>query len=306
MVTRIPREPIGKVLKIVLLEIQKAGCEDYIRDILPIVEPKLNLSEDELIVHERIGQAKWKLRVHSYSSKCVKAGFITKFRGLWKLTAQGKEVITRSDEDFICELNDKYRAWMNVNSSNTEGKRSDAVMEHASCRGLIDWFWNIHAAYYKKSMRQITPHLREGGFCQCHSELIIKYSLQPNEMRAIMIIGVLIDQVINTHFQHFYADFQKTFRYPKLYAHGPYITDGITSPNWLAYTRHNYDKEVNWEVVLVVSEALLGGLYDWFKDNGLSDEMRSFQQKLKEKVGWDFEEVNKVKLLPIIERIEQE
>ena len=222
MATRIPRERIGKILKVVLMEIKNAGGEDYVRDILPIVEPKLNLSEDQLSTSEITGQANWKRALHSYSNKCVKAGFITKFRGLWKLTAQGREVITKSDEDFVHELNEKCRAWVNVNSSNTKGERNGAVLENASCRGLIDWFWNIHVLYYKKSVRQITPHLRVGGFCQCHSEMIIKFSRDPKQMRAFMMIGVLIDQMMWTHFQHLYSDFEKTFRYPKLYAHAPY------------------------------------------------------------------------------------
>jgi hypothetical protein len=34
--------------------------------------------------------------------------------------------------------------------------------------------------------------------------------------------------------------------------------------------------------------------------------MRNFQQKLKEEVSREFEEINKDKLLPIIERIENE
>lgn len=298
MATGISRERRGEILKTVLLEIQNAGGEDYVRDILTIVEPKLNLSEDELIIRGRMGLPKWKQSVLSYSSRqCIKAGFITRFRGLWKLTDQGKEVIMKSDEDFIHELNEKSKA---------EEKRNGAVMEQPSCRGLIDWFWRIHVLYYKKSVREITPHLRADGVCQCHSEFVIKFSRNPKEMRAFMMVGVLIDQVMYTHFQHLYADFQKTFRYPKLYAHGPYITDGITSPNWLAYTNHGFDRKVDWEVVSVVSEALLGGLYEWFLNNHWRDEMKSFQLKLIETVDREFEDVNKDKLLPIIERIEQE
>ncbi len=307
MTTRIPREPIGKILKTVLLEIQKAGGEEYVRDILTIVEPKLNLSEDQLRIGKTTGLPKWKQSVLSYSSRqCIKAGFITRFRGLWKLTDQGKEVIMKSDEDFIRELDKKCRAWENVNSSKTVEEKRDLLKGQPSCRGLIDWFWRIHVLYYKKSVREITPHSRVDGFCQCHSEFVIKFSGDPKEMRAFMMVGVLIDQVMYTHFQHFYADFQKKFRYPKLYAHAPYITYGMASPNWLVYTRHNFDSKMDWKFVSDVAEALLSDLYDWFKNNGWSDESRNFQQKIKEEVCNEFEEVNKVKLLPIIERIEQE
>lgn len=302
MATKIPREPIGKILKAVFLEIQNAGGEAYLKDILPIVEPKLNLSEDQLSTGKIIGK-KWIWSVRSYSSKCVKAGFITKFRGLWKLTAQGKKVITKSDEDFIRELNDKCRAWMNDNSSNAEGGRSGAVIEQPSCRGLIDWFWKVPVRYHNRPVLINTLHPGGDGFCQCGSEKVIEGSSNPSQMRAFLMVGVLIDQMMWTHFRNLYSNFEKTFRYPKLYGHGGGV--GI-SPNWLVYTHHHFDEKVDWEVVSVVSDALLGDLYDWFKNNGWSDESRSFQQKIKEEIYNEFEEVNKVKLLPIIERIEQE
>ena len=193
---------------------------------------------------------------------------------------------------------------MNVNSSNTEEERSGAVMEQPSCRGLIDWFWTVPVRYHNRSRRMNTIVSEWRGFCQCTSEKIIKGSINPKQMRAFIMIGVLIDQIMEAHFSHLYSDFEKTFRYPRLDSHA---TGGRgVSPNWLVYTNHHFDEKVDWEVVSAVSEALLGGLYDWFRNNGWSDEMRNFQQKIKEKICKEFEEVNKVKLLPIIERIEQE
>ena len=315
MATRIPRERIGKILKAILIEINNAGGEDYHKDILSAVEPKLNLSEDQLVVNRITGKPKWKLSVHSYSSKCVKAGFITKFRGLWKLTALGKEAISKSDEDFIYELNEKCRAWVNVDSSTAEGERSGVVMDQPSCRGLIDWFWTVPVKYDGRFRLMNTVFSEGRGFCQCASERVIKGSDNPRQMRGFLMIGILIDQMMGKYFQHLYADFEKAFRYPVLLLHSPYGNGGNVdnvgyvggiSPNWLFYTIHSFDKKVDWEVVSVVSEALLGDLYEWFQNNLWRDEMRNFQQKLKEEISREFEEVNKVKLLPIIEGIEQE
>jgi hypothetical protein len=305
MATGISRERRGEILKTVLLEIHKAGGEDYIRDILTIVEPKLNLSEDELIIRGIMGLPKWKQSVLSYSSRqCIKAGFIARFRGLWKLTDQGKEVIKKSDEEFIRELNEK---------SNAVGERSSAVMEQPSCRGLIDWFWTVPVRYGGRYRLMNTVFSEGKGFCQCASEKVINGSNNPKQMRAFIMIGVLIDQVMGTN-QHLYSDFEKTFRYPVLLPHSPYGNvnnadhgnlSGI-SPNWLVYTNHGFDRKVDWEVVSVVSEALLGGLYEWFLNNHWRDEMKSFQLKLIETVDREFEEVNKDKLLPTIARINQE
>ena len=87
-----------------------------------------------------------------------------------------------------------------------------------------------------------------------------------------------------------------------MYAHGP--AECEVPLGWLAYTGHGYDKKVDWDVVLEVSEVLLGVLYEWFRNNDWMDEMGEFQQRLKEAVCRDFEQVNTDKLLPIIERIE--
>ena len=118
-----------------------------------------------------------------------------------------------------------------------------------------------------------------------------------------MMIGVLIDQMMFTHFRDLYPDFVKTFKYPKLEAHG---SGGMAKPSWFVYTKYNYDKKVDWKIVSAIAEVLLGDLYEWFRNNNWLDEMGEFQQRLKEAVCRDFEQVNTEKLLPIIERIEQE
>jgi hypothetical protein len=298
MPPRIPKERIGKILKAILVEIQNAGGEAHIRDIFPIVEPNLDLTEDELSIHETIGQALWKWRTYSYTNDCIKAGFITKSHGRWKLTAQGEEIITKSDEEFTRELNEKYRAWRNTKRQHdleAEKERNGTVVEQTSANGLIDWYWDNPRFPYTDRERE--------EFCQCGSEKVIKDSSNPEQMRAFLMVGVLIDQMMFTHFCNIYSEFRSRFKYPKLETHGG---AGMASPSWFVYSRYDYDKKVDWEVVSTVSEVMLGELYDWFRNNLFGDEMRNFQQKLKEEVSREFEEINKDKLLPIIERIEKE
>ena len=295
MATIISRERRGEILKTIFLEIQKAGGEDYIRDILTIVEPKLNLSEDELIIRGILSLPKWRLRVHEDTRKCIKAGFVTRYRGLWKLTDQGKEVIMKSDEDFIHELYEKSKA---------EEERNGAVMEQPSCKGLIDWFWRVHVSFHKRSRRNNTmSSVREDGLCQCGSEWIIDFCREPELMRAFLMIGVLIDQRMSLPSHSVRSDFEKTFRYPKLHGHSG---GGEIPPNWFAYSSRGWDREVDWDIVSDVAEVLLGGLYDWFKNNGWQDEMKTFKQSLRNEVEFNFEKVNKDQLLPIIERINKE
>jgi hypothetical protein len=291
MATRIPRERIGKILKLILIEIQNVGGEAHIRDIFPIVESELDLTDDELSTHEITGQPNWKRKVYSSSNDCVKAEFITKSHGLWKLTVQGEEVITKSDEEFTRELNQRFRAWMNANHTNPQRGRNRAVIEQTSASELIDWYWDNPSF----------PYASKEGFCQCGSEKVIEDSSNPEQMRAFLMIGVLIDQMMFTHSNNIYSGFRETFKYPKLEAHGG---SGMASPSWFVYSRYDCDKKVDWGVVSKVTGMLLGDLYGWLGNNNRLDEGKGFQQKLKEEVSSEFEQVNKDKLLPIIERIE--
>ena len=72
----------------------------------------------------------------------------------------------------------------------------------------------------------------------------------------------------------------------------------------MVYTLHGYDKKADWDVVLEVSELLLNALYDWFRDNGWLDEMKKFQQILKDEVNEKFETTDADELIPILERTE--
>jgi hypothetical protein len=80
----------------------------------------------------------------------------------------------------------------------------------------------------------------------------------------------------------------------------------MASPSWFTYTRHGYDKKVNWSVVSDVAEILLNDLYQWFNREGSTEELARFQERLKQEVSWEFESVNKEKLVPIIDRINAE
>jgi len=161
-----------------------------------------------------------------------------------------------------------------------------------SAKELIDW-------YRKETKWLLSSDDYLHGFCQCATERLIKRSVDPSQMRAFMMIGMLIKRTVNSNLR---SDFEKSFIYPSMYAHGP--AEGEVPLGWLAYTGHGYDKKVDWDVVLEVSEVLLGDLYEWFRNNDWMDEMGEFQQRLKEAVCRDFEQVNTDKLLPIIERIE--
>ena len=166
-----------------------------------------------------------------------------------------------------------------------------------SATELIDWYWS-EIDTLKSSKSHYT--FEDGGPCQCSTEKIIKDSSNPDQMRSFMMIGVLIDQMMYSHFHEMYLTFSSVFRYPKLHAHGG---GGMADPGWFTYTHHGYDKKANWVVISDVAQILLNDLYQWLDAEGKTDELSRFKELLKGEVSLHFESVNKEQLIPIIDRI---
>ena len=169
-----------------------------------------------------------------------------------------------------------------------------------SATELIDWYWSeIDALGSSRSHYT----LEYDGPCQCSTEELIKDSSNSDQMRSFMMIGVLIDQMMYSHFHEMYLTFSSVFRYPKLHAHGG---RGMADPGWFTYTHRGYDKKANWVVISDVAQILLNDLYQWFDAEGKTDELSRFKELLKGEVSLYFESVNKEQLIPIIDRIHNE
>jgi len=78
MARKIPIERVGEMMKVVLTELQNAGGQARLKDLLPKAEPKLNLTDYEREPYEKSGYIRWQSIVHFYSIDCVKAGYIQK------------------------------------------------------------------------------------------------------------------------------------------------------------------------------------------------------------------------------------
>jgi len=137
---------------------------------------------------------------------------------------------------------------------------------------LIQWYWLEDSRLRESGRRYVWE---EDGFCQCTSESIIQDSRDPDEMRAFLMIGVLIDEIMYAHFGSLYNSFHQRFRYPKLHNHGG---GGMMHPRWFRFTAEKKNKEINWKSVETVSDNLLKELDQWFVSSGNQDEWNSFMQ----------------------------
>lgn len=119
-------ERIEEIMKAVLAELKKAGGVARVRDLIPQVEPKLNLTAYEKEVYPKTGYIRWISHLHFYSVDCVKAGYITKSAGKWHLTQQGEEALKLPPGEFIRSAQKKYREWKATrNVSETETKEGE-------------------------------------------------------------------------------------------------------------------------------------------------------------------------------------
>ena len=96
------------------------------------------------------------------------------------------------------------------------------------------------------------------SFCQCNTETLFKLAKNPIQLRAYMMVSVLIDQMMWTHFSGIYDSFRSVFRYPKISRHAG---GGCASPSWVII----YWEKVDWLVIDETANILLSELYKWIQ-----------------------------------------
>jgi len=133
-------------------------------------------------------------------------------------------------------------------------------------------------------------HGDEAWMCQCTSEKFIRRSKNPIEMRSLLLVGVLIDQIIYSHFGEIYDDFRMTYKYPKLRSHGG---GGCASPNWFidnisSGSRVFGDIKVDWSSIRDVYEILFFDTRNWFLENNQVESLQKFETLMKVEVDSNF------------------
>ena len=127
---------MGQIMKAVFAEIDAQGGEARLRDIIPIVEPKLALNEYEKETYQKSGYVRWVANLHFYSIESVKAGYITKSAGKWTLTDAGRKALKLSDKEFIRTAKGKYDAWKAKQASEADNgtlpEDTDMIVRQAS------------------------------------------------------------------------------------------------------------------------------------------------------------------------------
>lgn len=105
------KELAGRLLHAALSAVKGAGGSSHIQFVREQVQKTVELDDWALEIIESNGLPRWETYLHFFSIDAVKAGFLSKERGVWRLSALGEEELNKSPVDFLNAANEGYKAW---------------------------------------------------------------------------------------------------------------------------------------------------------------------------------------------------
>ena len=213
------------------------------------------------------------------------------------------------------------------------GLDSDPHGEKTTAIEMINWFWSETkriGEMWKEDL--IDPRLgwKHGEYrtddiknfyeykeiCTCAVWNHIKKSRDPVRMRSFMAIGILIDEIMYTHFKNIYSLFEKTFEYPECRYH--HDSRGHVSPryffnpyddmDYFPYAFPMYSPKIDWtrenvSDVFHVSKILLKGTHEWFVEKKIDrQEYLKFKRVITCEAGRFRDEELQITLKKIIQK----
>ena len=103
----------------------KNGGELHRKDLIDKITQQVKFEGWELERYESNGQLKWLTIFLFYSIDCMKAGWLTKNKGVWQITDEGKKAYKMGPEQLLETASREYRKWR----SNTQPKKKDEESE---------------------------------------------------------------------------------------------------------------------------------------------------------------------------------
>jgi restriction system protein len=110
---RIPHERIGEYIRTALQLLMENEDALPSREVMQKVGQQLSPNEYELERLEKSGGVRWESYLHFYSINAVKAGWLIKNKGIWHITAEGKDVSVLSSRECYDLSEAKYKEWYN-------------------------------------------------------------------------------------------------------------------------------------------------------------------------------------------------
>jgi restriction system protein len=105
-----PLTRVGELVKAALEEIVARDGSARASDVLVGVARRVHLSDVELSPNKS-GIPRWETNLRFYTTSCVKAGYLQKANGYWKITDRGRQALKMPSSELIRDIVKKYNAW---------------------------------------------------------------------------------------------------------------------------------------------------------------------------------------------------
>ena len=127
-----PLDRVGEVLHAALEEIVAHDGSAPANEVLAGVEKRVQLTDVERSLNKS-GIPRWETNLRFYTTSCVKAGYLQKGNGYWKITDLGRQALNMSPGDLIRDVNRKYNLWASQRPERqaTEDKEQIEIDEKA-------------------------------------------------------------------------------------------------------------------------------------------------------------------------------
>ena len=167
--------------------LSQKGGEAHSREIIDEIEKTVPLDDWAKAAYEKTGYTRWKSILHFFTIDLVKAGFLTKKRGVWFLTPEGESAIALGERGLIEEATKAYRSWREANPiKNSIEENPEAIVDHhikeqeqeatlsemgeRASRGLRDEINSLNAYQFQdlvgallRAMGYFTPYIAPKG-----------------------------------------------------------------------------------------------------------------------------------------------
>lgn len=106
-----------KVIYVALQFLNERGGEAPNREVIAAVERGVTLDDWAKETFERSGAVRWQTILNFESIHCVRAGFLIREEGVWRLTPKGREALQLGEVNLRKAAIEAYQKWKSGRSS---------------------------------------------------------------------------------------------------------------------------------------------------------------------------------------------
>ena len=100
-----------RVIYAAMVTIQKNGGSMYYKDIMDVLKHECTFSKWENTVVGKVGRTRWQTTLLFFIIHYCMAGFISKKRGMWSLTAEGANAISKGPSWCYQQAEQAFKKW---------------------------------------------------------------------------------------------------------------------------------------------------------------------------------------------------